>query len=136
MNRNLRDFDDVLTYIGGWGKYNLINNIKDVRYNTLTHRYQKILVFFSMCNAMIMAYCAYAPILFLYFPDHHCAPNPELIGIMSEANLFNLSIPLNDSGDRDKCNMYELTLDDVRFCWYYLTVIIISQVVKLSGHKC
>jgi hypothetical protein len=64
---------------------------------------------------MLLGYVTYAPILFLYIPDHHCAPNPELIGIISEDSLFNLTIPLDDFGEKDKCHMYELTLDDVRF---------------------
>jgi hypothetical protein len=104
-------------------------SIKIRQISIMTLRYQKILVLFAMCNAMLLAYCNFAPILVLFVPDHHCAPNPELIGIMNESDLFNLTIPVDDYGERDKCHMY-----NVRFCWHYLTVIIISQVVKLSGH--
>ncbi len=55
----ISDFDDVLDYVGGWG------------------RYQKLLLVGSFMFTVILAYVQLTAILFLYTPEHICRPRPE-----------------------------------------------------------
>ncbi len=55
----MNDFEDVLRYVGGWD------------------RYQITLLFVFFAFTMFLSYVAYAPILFLYVPDHWCKAGPD-----------------------------------------------------------
>ena len=48
----------------------------------------------------------YAPVLFLYVPDHWCSPHPSF----AESNLtleeiLDIAIPTDENGDRDSCQL-------------------------------
>jgi hypothetical protein len=48
----ITEFDDILTHVGGWG------------------RYQKVLLLGSFLFTMILAYVQLTSVLFLYTPEH------------------------------------------------------------------
>lgn len=92
------DFEKVLATVGTWG------------------RYQKALLAFMIPLCMFTAYVVYAPVFFLFIPDHWCNPHPSFL----EANLtleeiINLTIPLTEDGTRSSCKMYNVTYEEVTF---------------------
>lgn len=88
----IKDFEDVLGYVGGWG------------------RYQITLLVISMPFTVFLSYVAYSPILFLYVPDHWCAPNPDWKIFKAHENRDNVIdwiIPKDPvTGERSQCLMY------------------------------
>ena len=69
-------FDEILEHVGGWGKFQL-----------------KLLGIFIV-SAFILGYVGYAPILYLYVPDHWCAIPlyyEETLNLSSQADLINLT---------------------------------------------
>ena len=93
---NLRDFEDVLGHIGGWG------------------RYQKILLLFFIIFCAFDAYIMYVPVLFLYIPDHWCSPHPSFSNSSLELEeIIELTIPLDQNGQRSMCEMYDISFNNV-----------------------
>lgn len=88
------DFDDMLGHVGGWGKF----------------QYRLLLI--SVPFTFFLAYVGYAPILFLYVPDHWCAiPENYKIALNTtdEEALINVLIPIDkDTQKRDQCHIYDL----------------------------
>ena len=94
--QSFQDFEEVLSHVGGWG------------------RYQIVLLFFFFAFCAFTAYIIYAPVLFLYVPDHWCKPHPtfENSSLSPEA-IARLTIPLKENGEREQCVMYNITLQEV-----------------------
>ena len=86
----IKDFEDVLGHVGGWG------------------RYQLTLLAISMPFTVFLSYVAYSPILFLYVPDHWCAPNPDWELLDNKDDVINWIIPTDpETGERSQCLMYD-----------------------------
>ena len=86
------DFDDILGHVGGWGKF----------------QYRLLLI--SVPFTFFLAYVGYAPILFLYVPDHWCAiPENYKIALNTtdEEALINVLIPM-DKGRFFRMFIYRL----------------------------
>lgn len=86
----IKDFDDILPYIGGWGAYQI----------RLFLSLLPLYVFFS--------YSIFNPILFLYEPDHWCTPDQQV----SHLDL-DLLIPM-EVGKRSRCLMYDIRNEEVK----------------------
>ena len=94
---SIKDFEEVLSYVGGWGRYQFI----------------LLLFFFAFCA--IDAYVVYSPVLFLYVPDHWCKPHPSFQNTtdFNLEHILNLTVPWKDTGKREQCFMYNITLQEV-----------------------
>ena len=95
----IRDFEDVLKHVGGWG------------------RYQLTLLVVSFPFTLFLAYVAYSPILFMYTPEHWCAPDPKWgfgDSVMARNEslreaMLDAYVPREDEGGaRSRCYMYDL----------------------------
>ncbi len=98
------DFEDVLSYIGGWG------------------RYQKTLFLLCFPFTLYLSYVCYSPILVNYTPEHWCAPDPAVADALTDAEwderaVADFTVPsLSDdegAGGRSKCLMYNIDLKQV-----------------------
>ena len=89
------DFDDMLVHIGGWGKFQ--------------HRLLMVCIPFTF----VLAYVGYAPILFLFVPDHWCKIPEDyqsILGSNDTETLIKLLIPIDPkTNQRDQCHMYQIT---------------------------
>ena len=95
--QSFQDFEEVLCHVGGWG------------------RYQIGLLFFFFAFCAFTAYITYAPVLFLYVPDHWCKPHPSFENSsLSPEAIARLTIPMKEDGMREQCSMYNVTLDEVQ----------------------
>lgn len=110
----VNDFEDVLKYVDGWGRYQII----------------LLVLFFYM--SFLFSYMQYPPILYLYVPDHWCALDPRLeegaagagpplVGLTgSDGNnqagggadeslqLLDRFLPRDENGKRSQCFMYDV----------------------------
>lgn len=87
------NFDDMLDHVGGWGKFQI----------------RLLLIFVPF--TFFLAYVGYAPILFLYVPDHWCRiPNHyrASLNASDEDGLIDLVIPLDEDDRKSKCSIYDL----------------------------
>ncbi len=95
----LRDFEDVLDVVGGWGRY----------------QWRLFCIFFPF--TLFLSYVAYSPVLFLYVPDHWCKkpPPPAAAANLSQSDWIELAIPVEDegTGQRSKCFQYDLVNEEV-----------------------
>ena len=108
----LENFEDVLSHVGGWGFYQV-----------------RLLLFF-LCFCVFLAYVTYAPVIFLFEPDHHCKPHPSFKNSsLSPDEILNITSPITD-GQRDQCLMYNITLDEVR-CFLGTFKINITKPIQL-----
>ena len=100
----LKDFEEVLSHVGGWGCY------------------QMILLFFFFIFCAFTAYVTYIPVIFLYVPDHWCKPHPSFqdSGLSPEV-VLNLTVPFNENGKREQCSMYNITMQEVSVLMNLLT---------------
>ena len=93
------DFDELLNYIGGWGKFQI-----------------------TLLNTMIqftffLAYVGYSPILYLYTPDHWCSIPEEVqnkVNFTNMVDLLDVLIPYDPKiQKRSQCLMYDISgIDD------------------------
>ena len=68
-------------------------------------------------NCAQLAYVTYTPILILYIPEHRCSVSGLVAaynGTVSEEEMVDLVIPVNEEGIVDKCHMYEIVGNKVR----------------------
>ena len=81
----IEDFDDVLSHVGGWGKF----------------QYKITLVTFLF--NMFLGYVYYSPIITLYTPPHWCAL-PELTNLSLEVRR-EVAIPRDEAvlGEYESC---------------------------------
>ena len=70
MRAEIEDFDQILSHIGGWS------------------RYQASLLLLSLPFAMMMAFTAYTPVLFLYAPSHTCMHHQDMQGENVQCNMI------------------------------------------------
>lgn len=102
----VNDFEDILTYVGGWGRYQII-----------------LLVLFFYVS-VLFAYMQYPAILYLYVPEHWCALDPRLAAAatppllaamnstLSEEErhleLLDIFLPKTGDGARSQCYMFDV----------------------------
>jgi len=91
----LRDFEDVLSEVGGWGSY------------------QISLLALLLPVTLFLSYVAYSPVLLLYAPDHWCAPSPYLNTSLSMENVLKLFIPKEEDGSRSQCKQFDVRIEKV-----------------------
>jgi len=86
------DFDELLTHIGGWGKFQI-----------------KLLIIFVQFT-FFLAYVGYSPILYLYVPDHWCQiPEQFQVNGTTPEGLIDILIPKDEkTGQRSQCYMYDI----------------------------
>ena len=84
----IKDFDEVLEYIGGWGPF----------------QYLVALIFFPF--NIFLGYVHLSPILILFTPPHWCKV-PELANLTRYERKL-LSIPQDSSGEYSQCSQYEV----------------------------
>ncbi len=102
--REIKDFDDMLDRVNGWGYY------------------QKKLLGIFIPFTFFLAYVGYAPILFLYVPDHWCRIDQQLYEKANstlsdsgqdpggEAGLVDLLIPFDETrGGRSQCYVFNIS---------------------------
>ena len=94
----LRDFDDILHFVGGWGMF----------------QYLLVIMFFPF--NVFLGYVYLSPILTIFTPPHFCHV-PQLSNLSLEQRRH-LSIPLEDwdSGEFSKCKMYAPDWNEVKIC--------------------
>ncbi len=91
----IKDFDDILSYVGGWG------------------RYQKVLILALLPTYVFLAYALYSPILFLFTPDHWCKPPENVQNWTLKHNVSETVLIPVDGGLRDSCSIYAIQNEDV-----------------------
>ena len=84
----INDFDDILTYVGGWGRFQYMITLVNFLFN------------------IFLGYVYLSPILTLYTPPHWCAV-PELANLSLEARR-EIAIPRDEAvlGDYESCSHY------------------------------
>lgn len=87
-----KTFDDILEHVGNWG------------------RFQWKLLGILIGTTIIYSYVLWAPILYLYVPDHWCAI-PQEYGVQynltSQAEMIEMFIPMDEkTHKRSKCYIY------------------------------
>jgi len=98
-SKNKIDFDELLNYIGGWG------------------RFQITLLVMMIQFTFFLAYVGYSPILYLYVPDHWCSIPQDVQDKVSFSNmtdLLDVLIPYDENiQKRSQCYMYDVSgIDD------------------------
>jgi hypothetical protein len=84
------DFDDILDHVDGWGRFQI----------------RLLLVFIPF--TFFLAYVGYAPILYLYVPDHWCRV-PHQQDHPDNTTMINALIPLDEiTGERSRCLIYDV----------------------------
>ena len=88
----INDFDDILTYVGGWGRFQYMITLVNFLFN------------------IFLGYVYLSPILTLYTPPHWCAV-PELANLSLEARR-EVAIPKDEAvlGDYKGCSHYSCYL--------------------------
>ena len=85
----------MLVHIGGWGKFQI--------------RLLMVCIPFTF----VLAYVGYAPILFLFVPDHWCKIPEDYqsrLGINDTETLIEFLIPIDPkTNQRDQCHMFQIT---------------------------
>ena len=86
--KTIDDFDDILSYVGGWGRFQF-----------------RITLVFLLFN-IFLGYVYLSPILTLHTPPHWCAV-PELTNLSLEARR-EIAIPKDEAvlGDYESCSHY------------------------------
>jgi hypothetical protein len=92
----IKDFDEVLEYIGGWGPF----------------QYLLTLIFFPF--NIFLGYVLLSPILTLFTPPHWCLV-PQLANLTREERKF-LAIPQDTkvAGEFSQCSQYVVDWSKVR----------------------
>ena len=86
--KTIDDFDDILSYVGGWGRFQF-----------------RITLVFLLFN-IFLGYVYLSPILTLHTPPHWCVV-PELANLSLEARR-EVAIPKDEAvlGDYESCSHY------------------------------
>jgi OCT family organic cation transporter-like MFS transporter 13 len=92
----MKDFDDILSYIGGWGTFQYVLTIMFFPFN------------------IFLGYIYLSPILVLFTPPHWCLV-PELANLTREERM-QLAIPqdMEIAGGFSQCSQYVVDWEKVR----------------------
>ena len=92
----INDFDDILTYVGGWGRFQYMITLVNFLFN------------------IFLGYVYLSPILTLYTPPHWCAV-PELANLSLEARR-EVAIPKDEAvlGDYKGCGHNQTISQTIR----------------------
>ena len=93
----LNDFDDILIYVGGWGRFQYMITLVNFLFN------------------IFLGYVYLSPILTLYTPPHWCAV-PELANFSLEARR-EVAIPRDEAvlGDYKGCSHNQTISQTIRW---------------------
>lgn len=112
LNEEEDDFEAIINSLGGFGKYQVsVFSVCEAIISMFNFQMYLLMLFLLLC--MFNAYVVYAPVLFLYVPDHWCKPDPSFAesGLSQEA-ILDLTVPLDEEGSRSHCHLKKSFFDN------------------------